>query len=138
MTAYYKELIKGYFDKHSLVESNVQSFNKFMDEELQKIVNETQEIIPTIIPAEIKDFKIKLPDEIIKEWVDLMVRNSMIVEPKEKIEAVKDDIKDNIFIEIAIAGKVDYIVSQDNHLLKLKGFRGIKIITPEEFNKLCN
>ncbi|HLC62947.1 MAG TPA: DNA-directed RNA polymerase subunit B'' [Candidatus Nanoarchaeia archaeon] len=60
MTAYYKELIKGYFDKHSLVESNVQSFNKFMDEELQKIVNETQEIIPTIIPAEIKDFKIKL------------------------------------------------------------------------------
>jgi len=56
----YKKLIKSYFDTHSLVESNIQSFNRFMDEELQKIVNETQEIIPTIIPAEIKDFKIKL------------------------------------------------------------------------------
>ena len=86
----------------------------------------------------LKDFKIKLSDEMIKEWVDLIVRNSMIVEPKEKIEAVKDDPKDNIFIETAVAGNVDYIISQDNHLLKLKEFRGIKIITPEEFNKICN
>ena len=86
----------------------------------------------------LKDFKIKLSDEMIKEWVDLIVRNSMIVEPKEKIEAVKDDPTDNIFIETAVAGNVDYIVSQDNHLLKLKEFRGIQIITPDEFNKICN
>ena len=31
-----------------------------MDEEMQKIVDETNEIIPTIIPSEVKDFKIKL------------------------------------------------------------------------------
>ena len=74
----------------------------------------------------------------IKEWVDLIVRNSMIVEPKEKIDAVKDDPKDDIFIETAVAGNVDYIISQDNHLLKLKEFRGIKIITPDEFNKMFN
>ena len=86
----------------------------------------------------LKDFKIKLSDELIKEWVDLIVRNSMIVEPKEKIAIVKDDPKDNIFIETAVAGNADYIVSQDNHLLKLKDFRGIKIITPDEFNKICN
>ena len=84
----------------------------------------------------LKDFKIKLSDDMIKEWVDLIVRNSIIVEPKEKIDVVKDDTKDNIFIETAVAGNVDYIVSQDNHLLKIKGFRGIKIITPEEFNTL--
>ena len=86
----------------------------------------------------LKDFKIKLPDEMIREWVDLIVRNSIIVEPKEKIAIVKDDPKDNIFIETAVAGNVDYIISQDNHLLKLKEFRGIKIITPEEFNKMYN
>ena len=86
----------------------------------------------------LKDFKIKLSDEMIKEWIDLIVRNSLIVELKEKIAAVKDDPKDNVFIETAVAGNVDYIISQDNHLLKLKEFRGIKIITPEEFNKICN
>ena len=84
----------------------------------------------------LKDFKIKLPDDMIKEWIDLIIRNSIIVEPKEKILAVKDDPKDDIFIETAVAGNVDYIISQDNHLLKLKEFRGIKIITPEEFNKI--
>ena len=60
----------------------------------------------------------------------------IIVEPTEKILIVKDDPKDNIFIETAVGGNVDYIVSQDNHLLKLKEFRGIKIVTPEEFNTL--
>ena len=84
----------------------------------------------------LKDFKIKLPDDMIKEWVDLIVRNSIILEPKEKILAVKDDSKDDIFIETAVAGNVDYIASQDSHLLKLKEFRGIKIITPEEFNEI--
>ena len=86
----------------------------------------------------LKDFKIKLSDDMVKEWVDLIVRNSIIVEPKEKITIVKDDPKDNIFIETAVAGNVDYIISQDSHLLKLREFRGIKIITPEEFNKICN
>ena len=95
------------------------------------------ETISEIIKV-LKDFKIRLSDDMIKEWVDLIVRNSIIVEPKEKIEIVKDDPKDNIFIETAVAGNVDYIISQDNHLLKLKEFRGIKIITPEEFNKICN
>ena len=84
----------------------------------------------------LRDFKIKLSDDMIKEWVDLIIKNSIIAEPKEKIEAVKDDPKDNIFIETAVAGNVEYIVSQDNHLLKLKGFSGVKIITPEEFNKI--
>ena len=74
----------------------------------------------------------------IREWVDLIVRNSIIVEPKERINIVKDDPKDNIFIETTVAGNADYLVSQDSHLLKIKEFRGIKIITPEEFNKICN
>ena len=86
----------------------------------------------------LKDFKIRLSDEVTKELVDLIVRNSMVVEPNERIDAVPDDPKDNIFIETAVAGNVDYIVSQDNHLLKLNEFRGIKIITPEEFNKICD
>ena len=85
----------------------------------------------------LSDFKIRLPDETIREWVDLIVQNSEIVEPKEKIDIVKDDPNDNIFVEAAVAGNADYIVSQDKHLLKLKEFKKIKIITPEEFNKIC-
>ena len=50
-----KQLIKDYFDKHSLVESNIESYNNFIEKGVQEIVNETQEIIPTIIPAEVKE-----------------------------------------------------------------------------------
>ena len=72
------------------------------------------EVVSEIIKV-LKDFKIKLSDDMIKEWVDLIVRNSIIVEPKDKIYIVKDDPKDNIFIETAVAGNADYIISQDNH-----------------------
>lgn len=52
-------LIKNYFENHSSVESNIESYNRFIEKGVQDIVNETQDIIPTIIPAEVKDFKIK-------------------------------------------------------------------------------
>ena len=95
------------------------------------------EIVSEIIKV-LKDFKIKLSDDMVREWADLIIRNSIIVQNKEKINIVKDDPKDNMFIESAVAGNVDYLVSQDKHLLKLKEFRKIKIITPEEFNKLIS
>ncbi len=81
----------------------------------------------------LRDFKIKLPEDMVKEWIDLIIKNSMVVSPKEKVNIVKNDPKDNIFIEAAIAGNADYIVSQDKHLLEVKEIRDIKIITPEEF-----
>lgn len=55
----YKDIIKNYFEHHSLVESNVNSFNNFLDKELQRITDEIGEIVPTIIPQEFENFKIK-------------------------------------------------------------------------------
>ena len=52
-------VIKKYFEEHSFIDSNLQSFNKFLDVELQRIVNENSEITPTITPSETHDFKIK-------------------------------------------------------------------------------
>src|SRR3989338_11545962 len=56
----YKDLIKNYFEKHSFVESNINSFNNFMEKGIQKVMDETQDILPTIIPSEVSEFKIKL------------------------------------------------------------------------------
>src|SRR3989344_4722192 len=58
-------LIKKYFENRSFVEENVRSFNNFVDHSMQEIVNEMGEIIPTITPEEIKDFKIKFN----KVWI---------------------------------------------------------------------
>ncbi len=86
------------------------------------------EIIGTLI-----DFKIHLPLNILLLWIGILFVKSVIVEPEEKINIVKDDIDDNKFVEAAVAGKANYIITQDNHLLKIKEFRRIKILTPKEF-----
>jgi len=46
---------------------------------------------------------------------------------------VIEDPSDNVFINLAIDGKADIIVSGDSHLLRLKKYKGIEILTITEF-----
>ena len=43
------------------------------------------------------------------------------------------DAKDNKFLELAVSGRATHIISGDGDLLVLSPFRGIAIISPEEF-----
>jgi len=81
-------------------------------------------------------FKISMSNELMKEWINLLVENSIIVDVIGNVKVVKDDPTDDKFIETALNGNADYIVSQDRHLLDLKEFEGIKIVTPQEFLKI--
>ncbi|MFT4343650.1 MAG: DNA-directed RNA polymerase subunit B'' [Candidatus Woesearchaeota archaeon] len=53
-------LIEKHFKDVSLVQANIESFNRFIDVELNKIIEENREIEPTIIPQNVDDFKIRL------------------------------------------------------------------------------
>ena len=48
-------------------------------------------------------------------------------------DVVMEDPSDNVFINLAIDGKADIIVSGDSHLLRLKKYKGIEILTITEF-----
>jgi hypothetical protein len=50
-----------------------------------------------------------------------------------EVKVVADDPDDNMYVACAVEGEADYIVSGDQHLLKLGTFKGIKIITPAQF-----
>lgn len=65
-----------------------------------------------------------------------IIKNITTIKPTEKINQIKKDVSDNMFLECAVEAKVDFIVSGDIHLLSLKKFRNIKIITPREFLKI--
>lgn len=65
--------------------------------------------------------------------VDKAINEALIIQPKEKLEIVKKDLDDNKIIECAVEGNADYIITQDEHLLELKEFNGIKIVTPKDF-----
>ncbi|MBI2549013.1 DNA-directed RNA polymerase subunit B'' [Candidatus Woesearchaeota archaeon] len=60
-----KLLVKKYFEEQSFVDSDIRSFNEFIDHELQRIINENREVEPTIIPHNIEEFKIRFD----KIWV---------------------------------------------------------------------
>ena len=62
----------------------------------------------------------------------LIRRDGLLVRPTRAIRACRDP-KDNIFLECAIAGRVDCLVTGDLDLLTLHPFRGIHIIRPAEF-----
>ena len=96
----------------------------------------SKEIIEELVKT-LRNFKISMPEDKIQEWINLIIKNAMIVESSEKLEIVKEDPSDNRFLEAAIAGNADWIITQDNHLLKLKEYEGIKIIKPEEALKLA-
>jgi putative PIN family toxin of toxin-antitoxin system len=44
-----------------------------------------------------------------------------------------EDADDNRILEAAVAGRAAYIVSGDRHLLRMKAFRGVRILTVSEF-----
>lgn len=74
-----------------------------------------------------------MSDEDIEKHIQLILSHSQIVEPMKKIDVIKKDPSDNKFLECAIEGKTDYIISGNRHLLELKKFKEIKILRAKEF-----
>ncbi|MEQ8684641.1 MAG: putative toxin-antitoxin system toxin component, PIN family [Imperialibacter sp.] len=77
-------------------------------------------------------FKKYFPD---REPDNLLIQIAAVaqqVEISEKITACRDP-KDNMYLELAIAGQADCIVTGDKALLDLHPFRNVPIISPAEF-----
>ncbi|PIN74883.1 putative toxin-antitoxin system toxin component, PIN family [Candidatus Woesearchaeota archaeon CG10_big_fil_rev_8_21_14_0_10_37_12] len=92
----------------------------------------SEEIVKELVET-LFEFKIKLTEEKISAWEKEILERSLIVAPINKLDLVKDDPDDNKFFEAAIAANAQYIVSQDKHHLRIGEFKGIKVLTPEEF-----
>ena len=52
----------------------------------------------------LRGFKIQMPDGMIEEWRNLIIKNSIIVEPVIKVNVITDDPDDNKFLEAGIVG----------------------------------
>jgi len=68
------------------------------------------------------------------DWVSALSETAELVFPSESAAGATPDRDDEMVLECALAGEVDYLVSGDKrHLLKLKTFRGIPIVDPVSF-----
>lgn len=83
----------------------------------------------TVLSRFIKDPKL------IAEWAALLTAKgrSEWVNPKKTLLVISEDPSDNRFLECAVEGKADVIVSGDKHLLDLKFYKDIPILTPRQY-----
>ena len=102
----------------------------FSDAEIfttQDILDETSKVLE-------RDFEYSKDEA--KNIIEKILLFAKLIKPKQKIDIIKDDPDDNKVIECAVESSSDYVVTYDRHLLRLKLYKGIKIIRPEEILKV--
>ena len=75
----------------------------------------------------------KFPSIDILPIIDLITIYGHFIDTQGLDISVCEDPDDDKFIECAIAGKCNIIVSGDKHLLKLAGYKGINVLKPRDF-----
>jgi len=73
-----------------------------------------------------------LIDPQFRNWLRELMAAAELVDIAERIAACRD-VRDDKFLELAVGGRADVIVTGDRDLLALNPFRGIPIVTPAGF-----
>ena len=63
-------------------------------------------------------------------------RNIELIIPSRRHAVIREDPEDDKFIDCAVEAQADYIISGDDHLLRVKEYRSIPICSPKEFLQL--
>ena len=103
----------------------------------------TKEWILVISNESIKEFirvlsysKFALTASEIQPLITDLGESAEFVEVKSSVEIIKEDPSDNILLSLALDGGASYIVSGDSHLLNLKRYKDIEIITAKQFTEI--
>jgi len=104
------------------------------------IANIDELYITKEILEEIRDVIGRPKFHIGKEQIEYYIKSiediGKMVVPKKKIKNGSRDKTDNKYIECGVAGDADYIISGDIHLLEIKKYKKIEIVTAKEYLEL--
>lgn len=79
------------------------------------------------------EVKFKYSESELDKIEKLIEENFTITNPQKIPEIIKKDIFDNQFLAILNVSKIDYIISGDAHLLKIKIYKNVPIVTVSYF-----
>jgi putative PIN family toxin of toxin-antitoxin system len=117
-----------------LINKEVQYFlDRIISKDIEIISSRLQvdEIVSVFKRPKLKKY---LTENQINEFFTIFLKVVTIAEIKEAITTCRDP-KDNFILETALGGGADCIITADNDLLILNPFRGIRILTMQEFIK---
>jgi putative PIN family toxin of toxin-antitoxin system len=69
-----------------------------------------------------------------RAWLTRLMKAAELVSITERVAVCRDPTDDN-FLELAVNGRADLILTGDNDLLVLNPFRGIPVVGPVTFLK---
>lgn len=78
---------------------------------------------------------IRAPEQYRRQVDDLLERGTE-VPAAGGLSVIAEDPDDDKFLECARLAQADYLVTNDDHLLRLKQFEGTKIVKPTEFREV--
>jgi uncharacterized protein len=76
--------------------------------------------------------KYHLTEEVIKNFVAVLIRYGERVEPDRKVDICRDP-EDNMVIEAALAGDAEFVITGDEDLLVLQQYETVSFLTPGQF-----
>lgn len=82
--------------------------------------------------------KFKTTVDEVTNIVSALVKSSENVTIKSNLKVIAGDPDDDIMINTAYDGKVDYIVSGDPDIKSLRNFKGVKIVSVDEVLKILD
>jgi len=127
-----KKMLKITVDTNTLISASIANGNEFKLLKLVKL-GKIELVLSLQILKEFKEVilraKFGFSQEQVINALKQIIDISTIIMPFVKIDIIKDDSSDNMILECAESAKVEYIVSGDKHLLNLKKYKDIEIVT---------
>ena len=103
---------------------------------LREILVSHQLVISTPLIAELKNIlhtKIGISQEIISEFLDLLIQDSISVENIELTNIDIEDKDDIVILSTALNGNSELFVTGDKELLELGKIQTMRIVSPRKF-----
>ena len=83
----------------------------------------------------LKDLSAGRRDDLIDKWYMLISENATVIESKKRLHLCRDP-KDDKFLDCAVSGNAQYVVSGDKDLLVLGSIFSTQIVKASSFYKL--
>jgi putative PIN family toxin of toxin-antitoxin system len=76
--------------------------------------------------------KFHMEREDVAMYSRIILSNADLVAPNFTLKVIEKDPADDRILECAVEGEANYLISGNKHLLEVKEFQGIKIITAKQ------
>jgi putative PIN family toxin of toxin-antitoxin system len=107
-------------------------FNRILKGQIQLAISKD---ILDEIEGVLSGKKFQYPKEVIHSIRNALEGLAEFVTPQKEVKRIKKDPDDNRILECALEAKAHLIISGDNHLLELKQYINVRIITPSDYLK---